>query len=403
MTLLDIPTEATDFPRDRWGRPLIVPPDGGKPVGHTRYSNASGAIEDRFNLDMWARRGGGYGMATSPGLVARMLALGGHPSTWDNEQRKAANKIMEDALDASKAGQAAEIGTAIHKIILEHWLRGDEIDPGPYRADVEAFMTAITQAGWDIETTEQKMVTDAPRLAGTADMIVKAGRTRHIADLKTGRTVNYATLSHGAQLAAASRGQFYDLDLQQRVKTPRINQNVGYIVHLPAGEGRCEIHELDLNEGWQAVIMNEAVRTIRKDSRKWSRPMAVDVAVLDDTPDEGDDVDISFVKGRYERLDTEARTWIGGLFTDARHANRDFGPKEHHTARRASIMGALVSMGEAATFDAPAASEALREMVAAVLDIEPARWPAVPLGAVLGACNADQAAVLERMAVAWAE
>jgi hypothetical protein len=30
---------ATEIPRDRWGRPLIEPPDGGKPIGYTRVSS----------------------------------------------------------------------------------------------------------------------------------------------------------------------------------------------------------------------------------------------------------------------------------------------------------------------------------------------------------------------------
>lgn len=43
MIALD-PTDAVR--RDRWGRYLVVPPDGGKPVGYTRATTVAKALDE---------------------------------------------------------------------------------------------------------------------------------------------------------------------------------------------------------------------------------------------------------------------------------------------------------------------------------------------------------------------
>jgi hypothetical protein len=47
---------ATEIPRDRWGRPLIEPPDGGKPIGYTRVSTLAKALDDKTSLMDWKCR-----------------------------------------------------------------------------------------------------------------------------------------------------------------------------------------------------------------------------------------------------------------------------------------------------------------------------------------------------------
>jgi hypothetical protein len=42
-------------------------------------------------------------------------------------------------------------------------------------------------------------------------------------------------------------------------------------VHLPAGEGRCTVHEIDIAKGWQLAQIAKAVYDARRD-KTLSRP-----------------------------------------------------------------------------------------------------------------------------------
>ena len=128
-----------DFVRDQWGRPLVIPPDGGNPRPYTRSSSAAKTVEDTYNLELWARRNVAYGMAKDRSLIARVLALGGDPSTWDLATKKACNAIVEDAAAVALAHRAADIGTAVHRM-TEMLDRGQPVDAGPYEADLEAYV-----------------------------------------------------------------------------------------------------------------------------------------------------------------------------------------------------------------------------------------------------------------------
>ena len=49
---------AADFTRDRWGRPLIIPADGGKAIAYGRFSSHGSVLEDKFALEKWKIRNG---------------------------------------------------------------------------------------------------------------------------------------------------------------------------------------------------------------------------------------------------------------------------------------------------------------------------------------------------------
>ena len=66
-----------DVPRDRWGRPLIVPVDGGKPIGSTRVSTLAKALDDKSALTKWKQRQVVVGMASRPDLAAVAAACKG--------------------------------------------------------------------------------------------------------------------------------------------------------------------------------------------------------------------------------------------------------------------------------------------------------------------------------------
>ena len=297
---LDRFAQPTDFKRDRYGRPLIIPADGGKPVAYQRASGAAKPIEDTYNLELWHRRNVAYGVAADPSLVARVLAIGGTPQTWSPDEKKAINAVVEAANIAAKAHAAADTGTAVHALI-EKVNRGE--DPGnlgAFAADIEAYRQAIADIGWVInpDLVEVRMVCDELRMAGTADLVAwdPEDDCYYIGDLKTGATVDYATLSHSCQIATYAHSDIYDIATGRRTKLA-INTDIGFVIHLPAGRGECTIHQLNLSAGFKAAQLANKVRETRTAAKKWSTPVTSSTATAP-TPVDGGGADSTRLRAR---------------------------------------------------------------------------------------------------------
>lgn len=296
MTTFADPTPITtpgddDFRRDRYGRPLIGQLDGSKPLPYTRCSSAAKAIEDRFNLEQWAQRNVAFGLAQDSSLIARVLAVGGNPSTWGKAEKDAVKAVVADAQTAAKAHKAADIGTALHSL-TERADRGEAVVAGVYAPDLAAYAQVkidggiVTHPQW----LECRMVCDEVRMAGTADQIVTLTQDSIlrrelakrdidlrpdealIADKKTGGSVDFGALSFSAQLAAYANGWLYDPATDTRLPTPLINRALGLVIHLPAGEGRCDLYLVDLVEGLKACHLSNEIRDVRRRSKRWLTP-----------------------------------------------------------------------------------------------------------------------------------
>lgn len=59
----------TEIPRDRWGRPMILPPKGKKRVAYRRVTTFVGCLEDTYNLMNWKNRQVAYGMGQRKDLI----------------------------------------------------------------------------------------------------------------------------------------------------------------------------------------------------------------------------------------------------------------------------------------------------------------------------------------------
>jgi hypothetical protein len=427
VTLLDAGPAATkaDYRRDRWGRPLIVPATGGKAKPYIRASSAAKPIEDTYNIQRWDGRNTAYGMSIDPSLVARVLAIGGSPHEWTQEQKNLVNLIVDDARAAAQAQRQADIGTAVH-LMVERLNRGEPVDGGPYQADLDAYRAAVDAMGWVIDPryVECRMVCDELEMAGTCDLIVGAGgRTgwRFIADLKTGGTVEYATLGHAAQLAAYANGHLYDVDNDTHETVEGLQPFVGYIIHLPAGQGRCDIYELDLIAGLEAAHLANRVRNIRKSAKRWSTLIAApspphgevttglppveqhaeggstappvptlgEVRTMWATPDEGPDVDARLYEAAansYKALTAEQRSFVNAVAGEAQRQGVSFHMKERPTLRRFEIMRGLLLLAAA-----DAGTDDVRYCVATVMDSDVPMWPTVAAGWALGALGVDEA------------
>lgn len=250
-------TVAPEVNRDRWGRPLVVPPGGGKPVAYTRATTLAETIDDRFNLEQWKCRQTAIGLADRPDLL---LAVSAH-----RDDKAELNKIVDRAIEAAKSSAGATTGTALHAL-TELVDRGQELPvlPDSARTDLEAYRQAISR--FRVHAIEQFVVLDDIKVAGTADRIVELNGKRYILDLKTGSTVDYSMGAIAQQLAVYSRGLAYDISTGERTPT-FVDQERAIVAHLPAGAGACSLYWVNIDHGWEAAQISLRVRAYRKHAR----------------------------------------------------------------------------------------------------------------------------------------
>lgn len=257
MTTWQTVTQPPEIQRDRWGRPLVVPPDGGKAKPYTRCTTFVGAIEDTFNLQKWLIRQTALGLSQRSDLL---LAVAAHR----NDKREL-DKICEQAKEAAAASAKATTGTALHSL-TEALDRGQELPALP--AGAQASLDAYAAATQDLKAVhiERFTVLDSLQVAGTPDRVVEYQGERYIADIKTG-SIDFGILKIAAQLAVYARGQLYDVESAERT-AHGASTTRGIIVHVPStddpAEAKAELHWVDLEAGWQAVLANRQVRQLRK-------------------------------------------------------------------------------------------------------------------------------------------
>jgi hypothetical protein len=248
----DDPFDIHEVPRDRWGRPLIKPIDGqGRAKAYTRATTYVGCLEDTFNLAKWQQRMVALGLAARPDLL---LAVSAH-----SDDKRRLDDICAEAREAAAASSAATTGTALHRL-AERLDRGEDVAVPPMAAaDLDAYRRATTGIDW--LHIEQITVHDELKVAGTPDRIGRIGGRGRIYDLKTG-SIEWGMGKIAMQLALYARSRLYDIATGQRTDLD-VDLERAVIIHLPAGEGRCELVEVDITAGWEAVQLATQVRAWR--------------------------------------------------------------------------------------------------------------------------------------------
>lgn len=242
-----------EIPRDRWGRPMILPPKCGKTakrIAYRRTTTYVGCLDDMNGLMKWTARQVAYGMGQRKDLQLAAAAA-------DPGDKKILGDVAEKAKEAAQSSAAADIGTALHSF-TERIDRGEPLGvvPAEYQADLEAYKAATAGIEWlGIETFR---VDDDLQIAGTADRIGKLHGRTMIMDIKTG-SIDYPH-KMAMQLACYARMTPYDIATDCRVADPEpVDLNYGVIIHLPAGKGECTLYEIDIAKGWGAVLIARSV------------------------------------------------------------------------------------------------------------------------------------------------
>ena len=259
-------------PRDRWGRPLIKQPDGGKAKAYTRCTTYVGCLEDTYNLAKWQQRMVALGLSARDDLL---LSVGAH-----SDDKTELDKICEAAKEAAAASSGATKGTALHRI-AERLDSGETMDiPTAAKADIKAYQAATAGVAWS--HIERITVHDGLEVAGTPDRIgIAPGEAKaKVWDLKTG-SIEFGMGKIAMQLAMYAHSQAYDPATGERTDLD-VDLDWAVVIHLPAGSGLCSLIEVDIKAGWEAVQHATWVRGWRK-RKNLSRPYPLSTAPLVET------------------------------------------------------------------------------------------------------------------------
>lgn len=266
--------------RDGYGRYLLRPPGDpkGKERAHTRVTTIASTIEDKYQLERWAERMVGLGLAKRPDLV---LGISTVTDPTSPEGKKKVGQFTDEAKEFAGAHFKANVGTHLHE--LTHQLDRDlpVQAPEPYDADLTAYRSTMTKAGLGIIAVEQ-LVVRWGEYAGTFDRLVDyCGRT-YVADIKTG-SLDYSWGTIAMQMCLyADAETVYDLSTNTHLPMIKVETDLGIVIHLPAGEARCDLYWVDLDAGREAVQRAMWVRAWRK--RKGIGERWVDDAPVDARP-----------------------------------------------------------------------------------------------------------------------
>lgn len=280
ITLDQLPAAVDQTRRDQWGRYLVVPPEGGNPVGYTRVTTVAKTLDSEGGLAPWKATMCAEGILLRRGLRARweaLMALYGGDPWYASEAAKAECKaLVEECAAVGGANDRREMGSSLHTItaLADVGRRPEHLTEETER-DLEAYLTGLALAGVDIVPgmVELTVVLDSWRVAGTFDRLVTVPGfdLPLIADLKTGAELSYSWQTIAVQLAAYSRaeaiyvqGTAPDGSQDVRQVMPEVDQDHGLILWLNAGTGTLELWLVDLAQGWVAFDLSMQTRGWRK-------------------------------------------------------------------------------------------------------------------------------------------
>lgn len=261
-----------EVPRDRFGKPLIIPPGGGRPVPYYRASSFGDVLDDKSNLEKYLRRMAVKGLTLKPELH---LAVSTTPLT----EKWKLNQIVEQAIEAAGGGAKASVGTSLHTL-TEMLDRGQPLPPYPagYRPLLEAYVAATKP--FTHHCIEEFVVCDDLGVAGTPDRVswlteqvefeappfYLVPGTLRIGDLKTGGHPDYLG-KYATQLAIYAHSHLYNPATGERRPihdTLRVDQDWGVIFHAPSDSEKCDLYAVDLQAGWEGALLAADVRKWRK-------------------------------------------------------------------------------------------------------------------------------------------
>lgn len=271
--------------RDSYGRYLLPHPQTGQTLSWRRATTFAGVLDDTYNLDLWQKRhllrGAAMAATEDPGELTPYAKL---DIAADKDML---NSRAQELAERSGVNEAADQGTLVHAL-TEAVDRGEpgawDAVPAQYRADVQAYLKALSEAGFRVVPSmleRRTLVLGYGRqfrstgagVAGTFDQVLQTVRDIPAAglkagefvvgDRKTGKDMSFGELAHAIQLCLYADGLnssgVWDGHAGRWEQPLRVSDRVGVIIHLPLEKGECTLHLLNLTEGRAACKDVQAV------------------------------------------------------------------------------------------------------------------------------------------------
>lgn len=275
-----------DFNRDRWGRPLIVPAGGGKPVAYSRVSSYGQTLENQFGLNKWKQRMVLLGAINRPDLMSLATAAKNEDRTLDG--------LVQQMMDAGGASRAANTGTAIHDVLAQ--VDAATLDVGSvadeFLAPVQAWQGLLDGLRWSAvpDMIEVTVVNDRFEAAGSLDNICcRLDGSMVVVDKKTGKSIGKRPLAYMVQLAIYATSEIYDIATGER-RPLGVDTRTAYIAHIPADGGEPAMYEVDVEEGLRLADLAFQVRQAERSGEPLVRltPTDMPLPVSDATEAKGE-------------------------------------------------------------------------------------------------------------------
>jgi len=247
------------IPRDRWGRPTLIPEGGRVRLPYTRASSLADFISNKRGLQRWRERymARGLGIRNDLAMLAGSEDYNTGFGVDDVGENKASglrlDEIIERAVDAARISEKADYGTVVHRL-TESKSRADPMAIGGkvLAADVDSVKRALR--GVTVLAEEIFVACDEVMAAGSFDKLVRLpGREKaQCWDLKSGKL---HMEGFGVQLAVYANGQIYDNDERFTLESQfgPIDTERAIVGHTAAQTGQTVFYEIDIAKGMEAA------------------------------------------------------------------------------------------------------------------------------------------------------
>lgn len=273
-----------EFERGKFGWAKIAQPDGGEEL-YRRATTVAGYMEDKEGLIGWKSAMAAFGFAKSKSLLSALSVL-----DWKNDKDKVKD-IVSRAQSLGGADDAADLGTAFHRVIERH-VAGEVIDydtlPEGFGDALDAFIQFSKDFGLTVAASELTVVDDAHQIAGTADAVftfdedittpfgkLEAG-VGVIGDFKTGSVSELSGMKMSQQLSIYSHADPYHAGKGIRTEWPcSINSDIGLVLKVDLDSGVIVPWWLDLKAAYEWIELSLKVAATRTKARKAIKQAAV--------------------------------------------------------------------------------------------------------------------------------
>lgn len=286
----------------RGGRYRLPDQITGAPKSWTRATTLAETISDLYAINLYKLQMATIGFANNLGLLKEFAGVTREErGTYKEELNTAHWRAAKLAGDKVPANWGTRMHLWIERLSRDEITLAD-VEPA-YRDEVTAYAAAMADNGLSAvpDLIERRIAVPIYGVAGTLDQVVQIHRSVSIrinnkifrlnagdyliGDIKSGRDLSYAEKEISRQLAIYAHGvrqglvARWDPDADpvreddggawvwEKISIPpkALRTDVGVVMHVPIGQKKCTLNWINIERGWEALQLCEAVRDDRRE------------------------------------------------------------------------------------------------------------------------------------------